>query len=120
MSRPIAVYGGSFDPPHLGHVLACAYVLAAHAVERVLIVPVGQHPFVKRLAAFEHRQAMCEQAFGDLRRVEISSIEQELPVPSLTVRTLECLQQRHPTAAFRLVIGSDLLPETATWSEFER
>jgi nicotinate-nucleotide adenylyltransferase len=120
MTGTIAVYGGSFDPPHIGHVLVCAYVLAAQPVERLLVVPVGTHPFAKRLAPFEDRLHMCELALGDLRRIEISPIERELPGPSLTLRTLECLQDRYPGSRLRLVIGSDLVPETPTWFDYER
>jgi nicotinate-nucleotide adenylyltransferase len=120
VSQTLAVYGGSFDPPHVAHTLVCAYVLAAHEVTRVLLVPAMQHPFHKPLAPFEHRLRMCELAMRDLRRVEISDIERELPGPSLTLRTLEHLQALHPSAALRLVIGSDLLPETASWHRFDR
>jgi nicotinate-nucleotide adenylyltransferase len=117
--KPLAVYGGSFDPPHVGHVLVCAYVLAAHEVERVLIVPTRSHPFDKPLAPFEQRLRMCELAFADLRRVELSDIERELPQPSLTLRTLQALQARTPGVPLRLVIGSDLLRETSSWHAFE-
>lgn len=120
MSKTIAVYGGSFDPPHLAHTLVCAYVLAAHRVDLVLVVPAGRHPFDKRLSAFEHRMRMCELALRDIRRVEISGIERDLEGPSLTLRTLEHVQQNHPDAALRLVIGSDLLPETPSWHRFDR
>jgi nicotinate-nucleotide adenylyltransferase len=63
---------------------------------------------------------MCELAMRDLRRVEVSAIEAQLPRPSLTLRLLEHLQQSHPDAQLRLVIGSDLLPETASWHRIER
>jgi nicotinate-nucleotide adenylyltransferase len=118
-SRPVAVYGGSFDPPHIAHTLVCAYVLAAHEVDRVLVVPTRSHPFDKALAAFEQRLHMCEIAFADLQRVEISDVERELPEPSLTLRTLEALQGRMPGVALRLVMGSDLLRETDNWHAFE-
>jgi nicotinate-nucleotide adenylyltransferase len=120
MTSSVAMYGGSFDPPHLGHTLVCAYVLAACGVDRLLVVPVGQHPFDKRVSSFEDRLRMCELAFGDLRRLEVSSIEHELPGPSRTLNTLTALQARHPDAGLRLVIGSDLLAETPHWFEFER
>jgi nicotinate-nucleotide adenylyltransferase len=120
MTSAVAVYGGSFDPPHLGHTLVCAYVLAACGIDRLVVVPVGQHPFSKRVSAFEDRLRMCELAFRDLRRLEVSSIEHELPSPSLTLHTLTALQARYPDAGLRLVIGSDLLPETQHWFEFER
>jgi nicotinate-nucleotide adenylyltransferase len=120
VSQTIAVYGGSFDPPHIAHTLACAYVLSAHAVDLVLVVPAGRHPFDKHLSAFEHRLHMCELALRDLKRVEISSLERDLEGPSLTLRTLEQVQRTHPNAGLRLVIGSDLLPETPSWHRFDR
>jgi nicotinate-nucleotide adenylyltransferase len=119
MTSSLAVYGGSFDPPHLGHTLVCAYVLAACPVDRLVVVPVGQHPFAKSVSPFEDRLRMCELAFRDLRRLEVSGIEHELPGPSLTLNTLVALQTGHPDARLRLVIGSDLLPETQHWWKFE-
>jgi nicotinate-nucleotide adenylyltransferase len=120
VSRTIAVYGGSFDPPHIAHTLVCSYVLCAYAVDLVLVVPAGRHPFDKQLSAFEHRLKMCEIALRDLKRVELSSIERDLQGPSLTLRTLEHVQNANPDATLRLVIGSDLLPETPSWHRFDR
>jgi nicotinate-nucleotide adenylyltransferase len=120
VSERIAVFGGSFDPPHLGHTLAAAYVLARHAPDRLLVVPTRAHPFDKKLAAFEQRLSMCELAMRSLQRVEVSPIEGELELPSLTVRMLEALQRRLPQAQLQLVIGSDLIAETASWHNFER
>ncbi|HEX7477523.1 MAG TPA: nicotinate (nicotinamide) nucleotide adenylyltransferase [Polyangiales bacterium] len=120
MSETIAVYGGSFDPPHVAHTLVVAYVLATQPVDRVLVVPAAEHPFGKRLSTFAHRVRMCELAMQDLRRVEISPIERELPAPSLTLHTLQALSKRHPGAQLRLVIGSDLLAETHAWHNFAR
>lgn len=120
MAESIAVYGGSFDPPHIGHTLVCAYVLGVHPIDRILVLPVANHAFSKRLAGFEHRVRMCELAFRDVRRVEVSCLERELPAPNRTLHTLELLQQREPTAHLRLLIGSDLLAETASWFEFDR
>jgi nicotinate-nucleotide adenylyltransferase len=82
-------------------------------------VPTRSHPFDKPLAPFEQRLRMCELAFADLQRVELSDIERELPQPSLTLRTLQALQARMPGRPLRLVIGSDLLRETSSWHAFE-
>jgi len=120
VSETLAVFGGSFDPPHLSHTLAAAYVLSAYTVDRVLVVPTARHPFDKQLSPFEHRCRMLELAMRDLRRVEVCMIERELPAPSLTVRTLEALADRMPSAQLRLVIGSDLVAETQAWHDFPR
>lgn len=111
----VGVYGGSFNPPHVAHVLAVSYVLATQAVDRVLVVPAYDHPLGKHLAPFVHRRAMCEAALGDLRRVEVSSIESELDAPSRTLFTLRALSAKHPTWRLRLIIGSDILDERDKW-----
>jgi nicotinate-nucleotide adenylyltransferase len=120
LSETLAVYGGSFDPPHVAHTLVCAYALAAHELDRVLVVPTLQHAFDKPLAPYPHRLHMCRIAMRDLRRVEVSDLERDLPSPSLTLRTLERVHELYPSAALRFVIGSDLLPETPTWHRFDR
>jgi len=116
----IAVFGGSFNPPHIAHVLAAAWALSSVPLTRLLVVPTYRHPFQKAMAPYEHRVRLCELAFAELPRAEISRIEAELGGESLTVRTLEELQRRLPHASLRLVIGSDLLAETAKWHAFER
>lgn len=117
----IAIFGGSFDPPHAAHVMLAAYVLAVAEVDRLLVVPNWRHPLGKRACStFEDRFRMCELAFVDLRRVEISRIEEELGGPSLTLRTVEELRRRMPDAALRLVIGADILGEADRWHRFDR
>jgi len=118
--RPqLAVFGGSFDPPHLGHVYLAAYALSVESVERVLVLPVFQHAFGKPLSAFAHRLAMCELAFRDLRRVEVSALERDLGGVSRTLRLLQTLKARHPGHALRLLIGTDILAESAKWQGFD-
>ena len=120
LGEPLAIFGGSFDPPHIGHVLAAAWVLSSVPLSKLLIVPTFRHPFQKAMAPYEHRLHMCELAFAPLRCVEISRIEEELGGESLTLRTLEELHRRTPDIRMRLVIGSDVLAETSKWHAFER
>jgi len=112
------VFGGSFDPPHVAHTLLVHYAMSAHGLERALVVPTYSHAFGKRLASFEHRLRMCELAFRGICGVEISDIERSLPAPSYTVHTLRALAQRYPGIQLRLLLGSDLLPETHAWHDF--
>ena len=119
MSRvEFGVYGGSFDPPHIAHVLAANVGLMGYGLERVLIVPAFQHALSKKLADFDDRVRMCELAFKHLRQVEICEIERELPPPSYTLHTLQALAQRHPGVQLRLLIGTDILTETQKWHDF--
>jgi nicotinate-nucleotide adenylyltransferase len=116
----VAVYGGSFDPPHAAHVLLVSYVFAIGGFERVLVVPVYEHAFGKRLSPFEHRLAMCRACFSGFPGVDVLDIEAELPRPNYTVRLLERLKELHPDDALSIVFGSDVLAESAKWHAFER
>ena len=114
----VAFLGGSFDPPHVAHVLLAAYVLAIGEADEVLVVPVFEHAFGKQLAPYEARVKMCELAFADIGHVSVSRVEQQLPRPNRTLLTLQHLQAQRPEAKFRLVIGSDVLADTPKWHAF--
>ncbi len=116
----VAVFGGSFNPPHLAHVLAVATVLARFPVERLLVVPTFQHPFAKSLASYEDRVRMCELAMGWLPRVEVSRVEQVLGGESKTLHTLERLAKENPSWQMRLVMGADIVVESSKWYRFDR
>jgi nicotinate-nucleotide adenylyltransferase len=120
MPKALAIYGGSFDPPHISHVLAAVYALKVGGFEQVLVVPVFEHAFHKRLSPFEHRVRLCELAFAGIAGVLVSTVERELLTPSLTLRTVEHLVALHPDSAFRLLVGSDVLGDTSKWHAFER
>jgi nicotinate-nucleotide adenylyltransferase len=114
----IALFGGSFNPPHVAHQLACAYVLgtARPPVDEVWMVPAWKHPFDKQLVPFADRLAMCERSvtpFGG--RVSVSRIEAELGGESYTIETVQALKKRYPQHTFALVIGADLVDERVRW-----
>ena len=118
-TRRVAIYGGSFDPPHLGHVLSVAWALSAAEVDDVWIIPTWKHAFDKEhSASFEQRMSMCELAFAFFRGVQISDIERRLGGVSRTLRTLEALEAEHPEAVFRLLVGADVLPTTDRWHQW--
>ncbi len=116
----VAVFGGSFNPPHVGHVLAAAYALSIEAIDRVLVVPVFRHPFSKELAPFDDRLRMCELAFRVVPQAEVSDVERRLGGDSLTLRTLERLREDHPSWSLRLVLGSDVVADLPKWHRFDR
>ena len=69
----IALFGGSFDPPHVGHLLAAAYVLAVEPVDELWFVPVLAHPFGKQFqGTYDHRVELCEKLVQQLPRARVS------------------------------------------------
>lgn len=117
---PVCVYGGSFNPPHVAHVLTVAVALGMHQASRVVVIPTFQHPFAKSLASFEDRLEMCRLAMAWMPRVEISRVEEELGGESRTLRTLEHLAAKHPDWSMRLLMGADLVVESPKWHAFDK
>jgi nicotinate-nucleotide adenylyltransferase len=115
----VAVFGGSFDPPHVAHVLGAAHVLGTGQVDQVLVIPVFDHAFGKVLAPFVHRVAMTRLALSGESRAVVSTLEESLGAPSRTLRTIERLKELHPDWQLRLVVGADVLGETDKWHGFD-
>jgi len=112
----VAIFGGSFNPPHVAHQMVALYVLETAPVDGLWFVPCFRHPFDKPLAPFEDRFVMCERAVVALgSRVRVSDIERDIGGESRTLRTVRRLQALHPEHAFSLVIGGDLVAEVPTW-----
>ncbi|MCK6524966.1 nicotinate (nicotinamide) nucleotide adenylyltransferase [Myxococcota bacterium] len=116
----IGVYGGSFNPPHVGHGMVAAWLLWTERVEEVWLLPAFAHAFDKELAPFDERVAWCEALAGELGpRVKVCAVEAELPPPSYTVNTLTTLAARHPEHEFRLVLGADNLSTLHLWRRWD-
>ncbi len=110
------VYGGSFNPPHLGHQMSCLYLLEGLAAAAVWLVPVYRHPFGKQVESFAHRVAMCElMAAPFAGRVQVLEVERELGGISRTYDTLAHLRAQHPGLPLALAIGADNLGELPRW-----
>lgn len=115
----IAIFGGSFNPPHLGHRKICRYLLKL-GYDEVWIVPCFKHAFGKRLAAFRHRLEMCRLATMDIERVRVIDVERKIGGVSRTVKTLTALRAAHPDVQFSLVVGADAAADRHKWLDFER
>lgn len=117
----VALLGGSFNPPHVGHLLAAHYVRATQAVDEVWLMPSFRHPFGKELTSFEHRVRMCEAIARDASGwLKVSEVEREVGGEGRTVDTLSFLTARHPAHRWSLIIGSDILRDLPKWKDFDR
>lgn len=117
----VALIGGSFNPPHVGHLLCAHYVRAIRPFDQVWLMPSYRHPFGKTLASFEDRLAMCrilcEDASGWLRATDV---EREVSGDGFTVEALEHLRRTRPADQFTLVIGSDIVADLPRWRDLAR
>lgn len=119
--QTIGIFGGSFNPPHYGHVLACHYSLLRWNLDKIFVIPSYRHPFGKTLTAFTHRVEMAKISMEHLNsQVEILTIEQENETTSYTIDTVNKLQQLYPTCKFHLIIGGDILQDFEKWKDFEK
>jgi nicotinate-nucleotide adenylyltransferase len=115
----IAIYGGSFDPPTLGHLMVVTHLLLNDStVNAVYVIPCFQQRG-KNLVDFDQRMEMCERQFGHLPRTKVLPIERELGGESLTVRLIRELAKREPNACFRFVMGADLLESCHRWEGWD-
>lgn len=118
----IVVYGGSFNPPHLGHVEAARTVSAELAPDKFLIIPTNVSPH-KMLADGSPepraRLEMCRLAFADIPGAEISDMELQREGKSYTAQTVEKLRHSFPDDELVLVMGTDMFLSFETWYRFE-
>lgn len=121
----IAVYSGSFDPLHIGHLSIMQYIMSRRLFDGLYLVVSRRNPFKdssyadsaeKRLEAA--REAVLRHP--ELYEVKVDDIELRLPPPSYTIRTLDMLKAREPGNDFTLIIGGDNLAEILTWREGAR
>lgn len=121
-ARPrVALFGGSFNPPHLAHQIAMLVVLETEPVDQLWMIPTYRHAFGKALVDFDDRVAMCRRAAAPLGpRVSVSEVERELGrAQSRSYDTVIELGRRHPGASFRLVVGEDILAERDAWHRWD-
>ena len=118
----IAIYGGSFNPPHLGHREAVITALEELKPDRLLIMPDHQPPHKEMEEGSptpEQRLELCRLTFGDLEGVEVSSLELDRRGKSYTYDTVCDLERAWPDARLTLIIGTDMLLCFEEWYHFE-
>lgn len=118
----IVIYGGTFNPPHLGHVAAIRSVISQCEPTKLLVIPDNIPPH-KQLAKGspdeKERLMLTELAFGDIPEVEISDMELRRSGKSYSSDTVETLLQSYPDAELYLAMGTDMLLSFETWHRFE-
>lgn len=115
------IFGGSFDPPHAGHLYLARSVRDSLRIDKVFWVPSPDPPHKpKPSTPFRHRLAMVRLAVAGREGQEASGIEETLPSPSYSIRTIEALKALHGREhAWHLLIGADNWDIIRTWHRWE-
>ena len=121
MSR-IGILGGTFNPPHLGHLICAQEALLALGLDRVVLIPAGSpmHKEVEEDPGARHRLELCRRAAAGDERFEVSPVEVERPGPSYTADTLQALRSSTRDSELHLIIGGDVAAGLPRWHDPER
>lgn len=113
----IGVFGGTFDPVHLGHLILAEQCREQGRLDQVLFVPAARPPHKQEqaLTPFAQRVEMLQLAVAGQPAFHVEEMEKDRPGPSYTVETLHELRQRHPDAELWLVLGADTLQDLPSW-----
>lgn len=112
----IGLFGGAFDPPHIGHQTVAKTILQKKICDQVWFVPTFLHPFRKKIARPEDRIKMLELILVPGSRIELCEIERSSI--SYTYETLEELSKKFPEHSFSWIIGADNLPYFQKWHRY--
>ena len=116
MPMRTAIFGGSFNPIHRGHIALADFVVQGGWTDEVWLLVSPQNPLkaAAGLLPEQLRLALAQQATGNYDRIKVSDFEFHLPRPSFTYKTLAALRESHPDRSFQILIGAD------NWSCFNR
>lgn len=117
-----ALFFGSFDPIHIGHLIIAEYVLNLDEIDEVWFVISPQSPFKLSIdkAGEQDRLEMLSACIKDVPGFRICEVEISMPAPHYTVRTLVALQNANPHQSFILLIGADNLRDFSKWKDYKK
>ena len=117
----IALYFGSFNPVHIGHLIIASFVANNTSLQKVWLVVSPQNPLKpsKALLNEYHRLHLAQLAVVDDPYLHVSDIEFKLPRPSYTIDTLTYLQEKYPQHEFSIIMGSDSFQNIEKWKNHE-
>ncbi|MCA9921380.1 MAG: nicotinate (nicotinamide) nucleotide adenylyltransferase [Anaerolineales bacterium] len=119
MTQRIGLLGGTFDPPHIGHLWLGETAHDQLGLDEVWFLPVGQPPHKENRAvtAVSHRIAMTQLSIRPFPYFSLQRFDIDRPPPHTTISLLHCLQDSYPDTQFSLIIGADSLRDFATWDD---
>lgn len=120
MSSRVGLFGGSFDPVHFGHQQIVRSYLSSGRIDELWILPTASPPHKtnRDVTGYGLRCKMVEGAFKNRPGVTVLRIEEQLPAPNYTLKTVEYFQEKYPDTRFLLCIGSDSLQQFTSWHRY--
>ncbi len=117
----VGLFFGSFDPPHVGHMIIAEHMLSACEADEVWMVISPQNPFKTdvKLSSESTRLELMRKSLNGHERIKPCTKEFQLPTPSYTIETLKALLADHPEDEFVLIMGSDNLLGFMGWKDYE-
>jgi nicotinate-nucleotide adenylyltransferase len=117
----LGLLGGTFNPPHLGHLVCAQEAYTQLGLERVVFMPVyaPPHKAAVRDPGVEHRVELCRRAVAGDPRFEVSRLEADTPGRSYTVDTLRRLHESSPEDELTFIVGGDMAHALPTWHQPE-
>ena len=119
----IGIYGGTFNPPHIGHILAASQAIETLKLDKLLLIPdrIAPHKDLPDNSATpEQRLEMLRIAAAGIPKMEVSSLELDREGPSYTFETVSQLRLRHPQAELFLLMGADMFLSFENWRRAEQ
>ena len=116
----IAIFGGSFDPPHVGHEKIAIKVLKELDINKLIVIPTFINPFkTKTLLKSETRLELLKKLFNNISNIIVSDIETNNKAPSYSINTLKKLINIYKPTKIYFIIGTDNLEHLETWEGFD-
>lgn len=121
MVKKVGIFGGTFDPPHYGHLLMANEVLDSLQLSEIWFMPnqIPPHKQHRQISSSKHRFNMLKQAVAGNDAFRVEPIELERNGPSYTYDTMVLLKKRHPSTEFYFIIGGDMIEYLPKWYKIE-
>jgi len=118
----IALFFGSYNPIHIGHLIIANYILEFTAINELWFIVSPHNPFKdkKTLISAKHRIEMVNRAIATTQRMKASDIEYTMPRPSYSIDTVTLLKKKYPDHIFHIVLGSDNISKLHKWKNFKK
>ncbi|WP_027963500.1 nicotinate-nucleotide adenylyltransferase [Halalkalibacillus halophilus] len=118
--KKIALFGGTFDPPHIGHLAICNAVWKQTNVDEIWFIPTYTPPHKEPAnVSFDHRLNMLKLLMQKFDSVKVLSIEKEREGKSYTIDTVFQIKQRFPDYEFKFIIGGDMVEYLPNWHRID-